>query len=192
MNKIVFATNNKNKAEEVQALLGPAYKVLTLEDIGCQEDIPETAGTLDGNAKQKAAYVYNKYGMNCFADDTGLEVESLGGEPGIYSARYAGSQRNSEDNMALLLQKMEGKTNRNARFRTVVALVIDGEYSFFEGIAEGEITTEKSGVKGFGYDPIFLPKNQSKTFAELTKTAKNKISHRGKAVRKLINYLKNR
>lgn len=191
MKSIVFATNNKNKAAEVEQLLAGLYEVKTLASIGCTEDIPETADTLEGNALQKAQYVYDKYGVSCFADDTGLEVEALDNEPGIYSARYAGSQRNSEDNMDLLLVNLKGKENRKARFRTVIALIIDGEITQFAGAANGVITVDRSGVQGFGYDPIFQPDGFNITFAAMSKTDKNEISHRGKAVRKLVEFLAN-
>lgn len=190
MKKIIFATNNKNKAAEVDLMLDKMYQVETLASIGCTEDVPETSDTLEGNALQKAQYIYEKYQVDCFADDTGLEVKSLENEPGIYSARYAGPHRNSEDNMALLLKNLEGKDDRKAQFRTVISLVLAGHYYSFEGIVEGEITRTRSGREGFGYDPIFQPKGYDITFAEMSKEEKNKISHRGIAVQKLVAFLK--
>lgn len=206
--KIVFATNNKHKLDEVRNILGEGFEVVSLADIGCTEDIPETGSTLKENAQQKAEYIYNKYGIPCFADDTGLEVEALNGEPGIYSARYAainnaGEGHDSEANMAVLLQKLEGKQNRNAHFKTVICLIMNEADSaaqksspyteplFFEGIVEGEITTVRSGAEGFGYDPIFKPEGYDKTFAELGNDIKNGISHRARAVAKLAEYLIN-
>ncbi len=195
--KIVFATNNKHKLDEVRKILGEGFEVVSLADIGCTEDIPETGSTLKENAQQKAEYIYTKYGIPCFADDTGLEVEALGGEPGIYSARYAainnaGEGHDSEANMAVLLQKLEGKQNRNAHFKTVICLISGKPETprFFEGIVEGKITTERSGAEGFGYDPIFQPEGYDKTFAELGNDVKNGISHRARAVAKLAEYLK--
>lgn len=187
--KIVFATHNKNKFNEVAILLPKGIELLSLEEIGCTEDIPETADTIEGNAKQKADYVTQKYGHNCFSDDTGLIVDSLNGAPGIYSARYAGEQKNAEDNMQKLLQNLDKKNNRSAHFKTVIALNIDNSTIVFEGKVEGTITTEKKGKKGFGYDPIFLPNGYNKTFAELPLAIKNKIGHRGKAITKLINHI---
>ncbi|MCC8118013.1 MAG: non-canonical purine NTP diphosphatase [Bacteroidales bacterium] len=195
--KLVFATNNQHKLEELRQIVGPGHQILGLSDIGCNADIPETGSTLQENALQKAMYVYQNYGYDCFADDTGLEVDALGGEPGIYSARYAqvcggiGSGHDSKANMALLLKKLEGKENRKARFRTVIALVKGGEPRFFEGIVEGEILTEPHGEGGFGYDPVFRPEGWSKTFAEAAPSEKNAVSHRGRATNKLINYLSN-
>ena len=192
--KIVFATNNKHKLDEVRNILGEGFEVVSLAEIGCTEDIPETGSTLKENAQQKAEYIYKKYGIPCFADDTGLEVEALGGEPGIYSARYAainnaGEGHDSEANMTVLLQKLNGKQNRNAHFKTVICL-ITSETLFFEGIVEGKITMERSGAEGFGYDPIFQPEGYDKTFAELGNDVKNGISHRARAVAKLAEYLK--
>lgn len=198
--KIVFATNNKHKLEEIRAILGEGICVLSLADIGCNTDIPETGNTLEENAKQKALYVFEHYGYACFADDTGLEVDALGGEPGIYSARYAdnskynlnGSSHNSEANMAKLLDRLASTDNRKARFRTVIAL-IDKQLSqsplLFEGIVEGSITREKHGDEGFGYDPIFVPLGFDHTFAELGDEIKNTISHRARAVKKLADFL---
>jgi XTP/dITP diphosphohydrolase len=188
--QLVFATNNKHKLEEVGDILGERVDILSLNDIDCHDDIPETADTLEGNALIKARYIYNKYHKNCFADDTGLEVEVLGGEPGVYSARYAGGDgHDSEANMTKLLKNLEGKDNRNAQFRTVVALIIDGEEHLFEGIVKGKIIEESRGGKGFGYDPIFIPEGYDKTFAELGEEVKNTISHRARAVNKLALFL---
>ncbi len=189
--ELVFATNNKHKLEELQAILGNHFKLLSLNDIGCNEEIPEEQETLEGNARQKAFYVYNKFGYNCFADDTGLEIEALNGEPGVYSARYAGEEKSAEANMNKVLGNLAKIKNRNARFRTVISLVINGDEKQFEGLVEGEILTEKKGVSGFGYDPVFRPFGFSLTFAEMNLTDKNKISHRGRAVEKLVGYLKN-
>lgn len=189
--KIVFATNNKNKILEVQQLLPDSFKILSLEDIGCNEEIPETAQTIEENACMKANYITQKYGYACFADDTGLEIESLNGEPGVYSARYAGNQRNDTDNMNLVLQKMENKTNRSAQFKTVIALNLQGQQHLFTGIVKGEITSEKIGIDGFGYDPIFKPEGVDITFAQMPLKQKNEISHRGKATIMLLDYLKN-
>lgn len=189
MRKLVFATNNPNKVKELAAKIGDSVELLGLGDIGCNDELPETQATLEGNARQKARYVYEKFGVSCFADDTGLEVEALNGAPGVYSARYAGPSCRAEDNMAKLLNELKGKANRKARFRTVICLVLEGEVHYFEGIAEGEITLEKSGAEGFGYDPIFMPTGHSHTFAEMTLDEKNVISHRAKAVEKLATFL---
>lgn len=188
--ELVFATNNRHKLEELQELLGSEIKLLSLGDIGCYEDIPETRPTLEGNARQKSLFVYEKYGYNCFADDTGLEIEALGGEPGVYSARYAGDAKDSEANMKKVLEKLVKINNRKARFRTVISLVLNGEETQFEGIVEGAILTEKKGNSGFGYDPVFQPKGHTQSFAEMSLEQKNKISHRGRAVEKLVNFLK--
>lgn len=188
---IVFATQNAHKAQEIQALLPETFQIQTLTEIGCTEDIPETADTLEGNAALKSAFVVERFNVNCFADDTGLEISALGNEPGVFSARYAGDAKNSNDNMDLVLKKMEGITNREAQFRTVISLRINKQEYFFEGIAEGEIRTSKSGTKGFGYDPIFQPVGFDVTFSEMSLDEKNKISHRGIAVRKLIEFLNN-
>ena len=185
---IVFATNNSNKIKEVQALLPSHIKLVSLEEIGCVEDIPETQDTIEGNAIQKADYIKTHYGLDCFADDTGLEVMDLDGAPGVYSARYAGPQRNADDNMNLLLSELASKDNRSARFKTVIAMHFQGEFITFEGICEGEITKSKTGTEGFGYDPIFQPKSFEKTFAEISLEEKNRIGHRGKAVSKLVTY----
>ncbi len=188
--QLVFASNNKNKIQEIQQLLPSSIKILSLEEIGCFEDIPETSNTIEGNAILKANYVTENFGYDCFADDTGLEVEILNGEPGVYSARYAGEQKNAEDNMNKLLFELNGKSNRNAQFKTVIALNLNGSQQIFEGIAKGSITSEKKGTDGFGYDPIFLPKGYTSTFAQLSLKEKSKISHRGKATRSLIAFLK--
>ncbi len=191
MKQIVFATNNAHKLKEVREILhDTGMSVLSLEDIGCHDDIPETADTLDGNALIKAQWVKQRYGYDCFADDTGLEVDVLGGAPGVYSARYASSGHDSAANVALLLKKLEGKEDRKARFRTVIALIIgDEEPLLFNGIVNGRITDKLHGAGGFGYDPVFLPDGSDRTFAEMTDGEKNAISHRGRAVRKLAEYL---
>lgn len=188
--QLVFASNNKNKILEIQSMLPESIKILSLEDIGCIEDIPETADTIEGNAILKANYVTQKYGFDCFADDTGLEVDSLDGEPGVFSARYAGEQRNADDNMNKLLDALSNKTNRKAQFKTVIALNLNGKQELFTGIVKGEITLEKTGNQGFGYDPIFQPEGFSETFAQLPLEMKNKIGHRGKATQLLIAFLK--
>ncbi len=193
--KIVFATNNKNKLAEIRQILGGAFEILSLADIGCDADIPETGTTLEENARIKAQYVHDRYGMGVFADDTGLEVEALGGAPGVYSARYAGGEgHDSEANMKKLLHELQGKDNRRARFRTVVAFIPEGQgvASLFEGVCPGEITAEKRGAEGFGYDPIFRPDGYEMTFAELGNETKNKISHRAKAVEKFAAFLKSK
>lgn len=187
--ELIFATQNKNKATEIQLLIPSTITLKTLAEIGCHDDIPETADTLEGNAQLKAEYVVNQFKKDCFADDTGLEIEALNGAPGVFSARYAGSQKNADDNMNKVLKELEGVANRKAQFRTVISLIINGEKKQFEGIVKGEITTAKSGEKGFGYDPIFRPEGFSKTFSEMNTTEKNKISHRGKAIKKLVDYL---
>ncbi len=198
--KIVFATNNKHKLEEVRQILGSQVDVLSLNDIGCHEDIPETGTTLEENARQKAEYIWQRYHCDVFADDTGLEVDALGGAPGVYSARYAGESHDSEANMSKLLKELGDNDNRRARFRTVVALIqkkdvcpcgctsIKQEH-LFEGIVEGNITRKRSGVGGFGYDPVFLPDGYDRTFADMTEEEKNSISHRGRAVKKLCDFL---
>ncbi len=202
--KLVFATNNAHKLDEVRAILGSSVEVLSLSDIGCHDDIPETGTTLRENALQKAEYIYNKYRVSCFADDTGLEVDALGGAPGVYSARYAGGEgHDSQANMRKLLSEMEGVSNRKARFRTVIALLEKRDVcpcgctsvkivNCFDGIVEGTITEQKSGAEGFGYDPLFMPDGYDKTFAEMTADEKNAISHRGRAVAKLAEFLKKR
>lgn len=186
--KIVFATNNPNKLKEVKLLL-PTIEILSLQDIGCFEDIPETAETLEGNAILKADYVTQKYGFNCFADDTGLEVDALNGTPGVYSARYAGENCNSEDNIQKLLSELKNSTNRTAQFKTIIALNLNTNQTLFEGICKGKILTNKHGEKGFGYDPIFKPNGFDKSFAEMTMQEKGVISHRGKAIQQLIQFL---
>ena len=189
--EIVFATNNPHKLQELRRIAGDSWNILSLEDIGCHEDIPETAETLEGNAELKARFVKEKYGYDCFADDTGLMVDALGGAPGVYSARYAGPGHDSQANMKLLLENMSGKSDRTARFRTVIALLQGDNLHLFEGIVEGEITLEPSGCAGFGYDPVFKPAESNVTFAEMDADAKNAISHRGRATAKLIDYLIN-
>jgi XTP/dITP diphosphohydrolase len=189
--KLVFASNNKNKIQEIQQLLPSTIEIMSLEDIGCHEEIPETADTIEGNAILKANYVSQKYGYDCFADDTGLQVESLNGAPGVFSARYAGEQRSSEDNMNKLLNALSNQSNRNAQFKTVITLNLNGEQHHFTGIARGEITLAKAGSEGFGYDPIFQPEGYRETFAEVSSTIKNQISHRAKATQLLISFLKN-
>lgn len=191
MKNIIFATNNENKLREVSQMLKEGYELSTPVSHGITEDIPETSDTIEGNASQKSNYIYEKIGANCFADDTGLEVEALNGAPGVYSARYAGEQKDSNDNMALLLKNLEGKENRNARFKTVISLIIDGKEHLFEGIVEGVISTEKMGEEGFGYDPIFVPNGYDISFAQMSSVEKNKISHRGRAVAKLVEFLNN-
>jgi len=188
--ELVFATNNPHKLQEINHLLGSSIELLSLNDINCSDEIPENQETLEGNAAEKSFYIFNKYGFNCFADDTGLEIDALNGEPGVYSARYAGEQRNADDNMNLVLEKLNKIKNRKARFRTVISLVIDGREIQFEGIVEGKILEEKRGKTGFGYDPIFKPDESQLSFAEMQMEEKNKISHRGRAVRKLVDYLK--
>ncbi len=189
--KIVFASNNKNKIHEIQSMLPESIQIVSLESIGCFEEIPETADTIEGNAVLKANFITQKYGFDCFADDTGLEVDSLDGQPGVYSARYAGEQRNADDNMNKLLEQLLDKPNRNAQFKTVIALNLKGKQHLFTGIASGEITLEKMGTGGFGYDPIFKPTGFENTFAELSLEVKNEISHRGKATKALLEFLKN-
>lgn len=189
MDKIVFATNNAHKLREIRAILSGKAEVLSLNDIDCHADIPETADTLEGNALIKAHYVYDNYGLDCFADDTGLEVEALGGAPGVHTARYAGDEHDTEANMRKLLREMEGKTNRRARFRTAIALIQGGEEHLFSGQVDGYISTEPRGKKGFGYDPVFSPEETGKTFAELGEDFKNSISHRARAVANLMEYL---
>lgn len=187
--KIVFATNNKHKLEEIRHLAGKQIKIASLKDIGCFEDIPETGNTLEKNALQKANYIHNKYNMDCFADDTGLEIEALENRPGVYSARYAGPEQDSLENISKVLEEMQGKSSRKARFRTVIALILDNKNYFFEGIVNGSIIKENRGTEGFGYDPVFLPDGYEQTFAEMCLEEKNKISHRARATRKLIGFL---
>lgn len=189
MRKLIFATNNKNKLFEIELMLSDKYSLSTPLDFGITEDIPEEQPTIEGNASQKAHYIFDKVGVDCFADDTGLEVDALGGEPGVFSARYAGEQKKSEDNISLLLTNMKGKENRKARFRTVISLIIKSEEHLFEGIVEGTIIDECRGIDGFGYDPVFVPDGYDITFAEMDIAEKNKISHRAIAVAKLIYFL---
>ncbi len=189
MTSLVFATNNTHKLDEVRAMLQPEYSIVSLAELGCYDDIPETADTLEGNALLKAQYIFNKYGVDCFADDTGLEIDTLNGEPGVYSARYAGEACNAQSNMDKVLHLMENKTDRKARFRTTVALIQKGEVHYFEGKVEGIIALAPQGEKGFGYDPIFIPDGYDMSFAQLSADKKNEISHRGLAVKKLVEYL---
>ncbi|MCD6661066.1 MAG: non-canonical purine NTP diphosphatase [Lentimicrobium sp.] len=189
LQSIVFASNNKHKLEEVTDILKSRYKVVSLAEIGCFDDIPETSDTLEGNALLKARHVFEKYQMDCFADDTGLEVEALSGRPGVYSARYAGEGCSYEDNVKKLLAEMEGITNRRARFRTVIALIAGNQVRYFEGVINGFISTEKKGSSGFGYDPVFVPEGYNQTFAEMTAGLKNTISHRALAVSNLAKAL---
>jgi XTP/dITP diphosphohydrolase len=187
--KLVFATQNKNKAAEIQKMTPAGITIQTLQDLSCDDDIPETGDTLEANALIKARYVHQKFGVNCFADDTGLEVAALNGRPGVLSARYAGESKSAQDNMNLLLDEMKDKEDRSARFRTVIALIIDTKEYLFEGIVEGSITTYKAGNEGFGYDPIFKPTGHTLTFAGMSLNEKNTISHRGRAVKALIDFL---
>lgn len=191
MKNLVFATGNQHKIREVGQLIGNRFQLQSLADIGCPEDLPETSPTIPENALQKARYVYEHFGVNCFAEDTGLEVHALGGEPGVFSARYAGEGRNATENMRLLLEKLAANPDRSAQFRTVVALIWSGEEFLFEGIAEGTIRHEPSGSGGFGYDPVFEPLGYGVTFAEMEADEKNAISHRGKAIGKLAAFLRN-
>ena len=188
--KLVFATNNAHKLDEIRAILGNKIEILSLNDINCHDEIPETADTLEGNALQKAMYIKEHYGYDCCADDAGLEVSALGGAPGVHTARYAeNTDHDSEANMNKLLKELEGKNDRSAQFRTVIALLLNGEQHLFEGIVKGDILTEKRGSEGFGYDPVFSPEQYSESFAELGAEVKNKISHRARAVAKLVEYL---
>ena len=187
--QLIFATNNLNKLLEVQALIPSHIKLLSLKDIGCFEDIPETQNTIEGNAIQKAKYIKEHYNYDCFADDTGLEADALNGDPGVFSARYAGEQCDADDNMNKLLNNLKSKENRAAQFKTVIALHLNGKLKTFTGICKGEITTQKSGVQGFGYDPIFRPDGYKQTFAEMDLALKNTIGHRGKAVNQLVSSL---
>ena len=188
--KLVFATNNPNKLSEIRMLLPASVELLSLKDIECFEELPETSDTLEDNAAQKSYYVYDNYGFNCFADDTGLEIDALGGRPGVYSARYAGEDCVAEDNIKKVLSEMEHFDNRDASFRTIISLVIDGKEHQFDGEIDGQITPEKWGEKGFGYDPIFLPDGFEESFAQMSIQQKNEISHRGLAVKKLIDFLR--
>lgn len=188
--KIVFASNNQNKIREIQNKLPNTIQLIGLKDINCNEDIPETSHTIEGNAILKANYITQKYGIDCFADDSGLEIEALNGQPGVYSARYAGDEKNDEKNIELVLQKLNGVENRKAQFKTIIALNINGKQHIFQGIVKGKITTEKRGNNGFGYDPIFIPDGYDKTFAQMSLNEKANISHRTIAVEKLIDLLK--
>ncbi len=187
--KIIFATANQNKANEIQKIVPAEIEILSLKDINFEGDIPETQPTIEGNAVQKANFIVDKFAMNCFADDTGLEIEALNGEPGVYSARYAGEDRSDENNMNLVLEKLNNFENKKARFKTVIALSLNKELHTFEGIVEGTIISEKRGMNGFGYDPIFIPIGTDKTFAEMTMEEKNQNSHRARAIRKMVEFL---
>jgi XTP/dITP diphosphohydrolase len=189
MTKLIFATHNKNKLKEVRSLIPSSIELLSLDDINLLEEIEETAATIEGNALLKAQTIYNQTGINCFADDSGLLVDTLNGAPGVYSARYAGEHKNDSDNLEKLLNDLSDKDNRHAHFKTVMALIIDGKEYLFEGIINGTITTQKSGVNGFGYDPIFLPNGYTKTFAEMSSDIKNVISHRARAMKQLIEFV---
>ena len=188
--KLIFATNNKHKLEEVKKIIDGDFELLNLKDINCFEEIPETQNTIEGNASQKSRYIYDKYNINCFADDTGLEIDALNGEPGVYSARYAGEACSFDDNIDKVLKELKGISNRNAQFKTVISLIINGEEHQFTGIIGGVILKDRRGESGFGYDPIFLPKTYNRSFAELSADEKNSISHRGIASRKLAAFLK--
>ena len=190
MKQLCFATNNRHKLAEVSQMLEGKYELLTLQDIGCHEELAEDQDTLEGNSLQKAAYVWDNYHVSCFADDTGLEVEALNGAPGVYSARYAGPQRSDADNIEKLLQSLQGQENRRARFRTSITLILDGQQHQFEGIVTGSIATAWKGDKGFGYDPIFIPDGHDRTFAQMSAEEKNAISHRGRATQELVRFLK--
>ncbi|HWZ22397.1 MAG TPA: non-canonical purine NTP diphosphatase [Cytophagaceae bacterium] len=189
--KLCFATNNKNKIVEIKSILGDQFEILSLQEIGCNEELPETKDTIEGNSLQKAAYVWENYKVDCFSDDSGLEVLALNGEPGVYSAMYAGPACNAEDNMGLLLKKLEQKTDRSALFRTCITLIINGAVHSFEGTVKGTILKVRQGEKGFGYDPIFKPEGFDVSFAEMSREEKNSISHRGKAVKGLVGFLNN-
>lgn len=190
--KLVFASNNLHKLEEIHNMLGNGFELLSLSDIGCLEELPENQNTLEGNASQKAFYLYQNYGYDCFADDTGLEIEALDGEPGVFSARYAGPEKDSNANVDLVLRKLHKINNRKARFRTVISLILGGEEFLFEGMVNGMILPARRGERGFGYDPVFQPEGSSLSFAEMDLDSKNKISHRARAVMKLADFLKNR
>lgn len=189
--KLVFATHNANKLKEVQAMLPDDIQLVSLYEVGCEQEIPETAQTIEDNAKMKAQYVVQHFGFECFADDTGLEVEALGGAPGVHSARYAGAHKNNQDNIVLLLENLKGKSNRKAQFKTVFALSLQGEIHLFKGIVKGSITLEPQGNNGFGYDSVFMPDGYAETFAQMSAEQKNQISHRAIAVQKLVQFLKN-
>ena len=187
--ELIFATNNPHKTREIQALLPDEIRILSLKDIDFHEDIPENQDTLGGNAREKASFIYERYGKNCFADDTGLEIDALNGEPGVYSARYAGSDKDPQANMDKVLRELEAVSDRKARFRCVISLIMDGEEKSFDGVVNGQIIREKRGSQGFGYDPIFLPDGYDQSFAEMPLEQKNKISHRSQAINKLADYL---
>lgn len=188
--KLCFASNNEHKLAEVRQMVGHSYEVVSLQDIGCQEELAEDQDTLEGNSRQKAEYVWQQYGVNCFADDTGLEVAALGGAPGVYSARYAGPQRNSADNITRLLENLEGQTDRRAQFRTSITLFLNEQMHQFDGIVKGHIAPAPSGQTGFGYDPVFVPEGSDLTFAQMPAAQKNSISHRGRAMQQLVAFLK--
>ena len=190
--ELVFATHNRHKLQEAVAIAGASFVVKGLDELGCFEEIPETADSLMGNALQKAEYIHKKYNVNCFSDDTGLEIEALGGRPGVYSARYAGENCSFQDNVRKVMSELQGIENRNACFKTVVALILDNQTYYFEGRVDGEIITEERGAAGFGYDPIFRPLGFNQTFAEMSEADKNAISHRGRAMQKLMDFLKNK
>lgn len=189
MKKLVFATNNAHKLSEVKAILEPEFTIISLSDLNCNDEIPETAETLEGNALIKAQYIHDKFGLDCFADDTGLEIDALNGEPGVYSARYAGDANCAHENMCKVLEKLGDNPNRKACFRTVIALIQGNETSYFEGKIDGNIATQPRGNSGFGYDPIFVPENYFVSFAQLSAEEKNQISHRALAIKKLVSYL---
>ena len=189
---LIIATNNAHKLQEIQPLISNLFDIKTLKQIGCTDDIPETADSLEGNALLKARYIFEKYGCDCFADDTGLEIEALNGRPGVFSARYASDGHDFEANIDKVLGEMHGIDNRNARFRTVIALILDGKVNYFEGIVNGKIITERKGSEGFGYDPVFIPEGYTQTFAEMSLAEKNKISHRARAVARLVDFLNSR
>ena len=189
---LIIATNNAHKLQEIQPLISDHFDIKTLKQIGCTDDIPETADSLEGNALLKARYIFEKYGCDCFADDTGLEIEALNGRPGVFSARYASDGHDFEANIDKVLGEMHGIDNRNARFRTVIALILDGKVNYFEGIVNGKIITERKGSEGFGYDPVFIPEGYTQTFAEMSLDKKNKISHRARAVARLVDFLNSR
>ena len=189
---LIIATNNAHKLQEIQPLISDHFDIKTLKQIGCTDDIPETADSLEGNALLKARYIFDKYGCDCFADDTGLEIEALNGRPGVFSARYASDGHDFEANIDKVLGEMHGIDNRNARFRTVIALILDGKVNYFEGIVNGKIITERKGSEGFGYDPVFIPEGYTQTFAEMSLAEKNKISHRARAVARLVDFLNSR
>lgn len=192
MRALCFATNNQHKILEISHMLNGKFNILSLKEIGCTRELPETGDTLEGNSMEKAKFIYENYKLNCFSDDTGLEVESLGGDPGIYSARYAGPEKNSQENVKLLLKKLQNITNRKARFRTVITLILEGNTVQFDGIVYGSISRDRRGDHGFGYDPVFMPEGYHQTFAELSLEQKNKISHRSIALHKLVDYLQSR